>query len=91
MKKEVGGGGVETKKAEEQRVRKPLATWKYIQPNDFTKTYPDEDDKEWKFCTKCTCRVSSKKGFFQLSHLDAEHKDNFHPEANLSLLDDPKT
>jgi hypothetical protein len=35
--------------------------------------------------------VSSKKGFFQLSHLDAEHKDNFRPEANLSLLDDPKT
>jgi hypothetical protein len=84
-------GGGEMRKAEDQRVRKPLAAWKYIQPNDLTKSYPYEDGKEWKFCTQCACRVSSKKGFFRLSHLDAEHKDNFRPEANLSLLDDPKT
>jgi hypothetical protein len=29
-------------KPEDQQVRKPLASWKYIQPADLTKTYPDE-------------------------------------------------
>jgi hypothetical protein len=76
-------------KSEEQRIRKPLASWKYIQPHNLTKTYPDEDKKEWKFCKKCTCRATNKKGFFQLSHFDADHKDGFRPQANLSHVEDP--
>jgi hypothetical protein len=70
-------------------VRKTLAAWKYIQPHGITKTYPDEEKKEWKFCTKCTCKATGKKVFFQLSHLDAEHKENYRPQANLSHVDDP--
>jgi hypothetical protein len=76
-------------KPEYQRVRKPLASWKYIQPADLTKTYPDEAKRPWRFCTHCTCRVTGKEGFFQLSHLDTDHKENFRPEANLSLANDP--
>jgi hypothetical protein len=76
-------------KPEDQRVRKPLASWKYIQPADLTKTYPDEAKRSWKFCTHCTCRVTGKEWFFQLSHLDTDHKENFRPEANLSLANDP--
>jgi hypothetical protein len=45
-------GGGEMRKVEDQRVRKPLAACKYIQPNDLTKSYPDEDGKECKFCTQ---------------------------------------
>jgi hypothetical protein len=75
-------------KQEDQWVRKMLASWKYIQPADLTKTYLDEAKRPWKFCTKCTCRATGTKWFFQLSHLDADHKENFRPEANLSLAND---
>jgi hypothetical protein len=76
-------------KPEDQRVRKPLASWKYIHPDDLTKNYLDEAKRTWKFCTHCTCRVTGKKGFFQLSHLDTDHKENFSPETNLSLANGP--
>jgi hypothetical protein len=76
---ERSGGPPPTTKPEEQRVRKALASWKYIQPRDITKTYTNNDKKEWTFCTKCTCKATSKKGFFQLSHFDADHQDGFRP------------
>jgi hypothetical protein len=69
-------------------VRNALASWKYIQPNDITKTYPDDDKKEWKFCTKCKCRATNTTGIFQLSHFDAYNQDGFRPHANLSHLND---
>jgi hypothetical protein len=67
-------------------VRKALASWKYIQPHDITKTYPDDGKKEWIFFTKCKCRATNKTGIFQLSHFDADHQDGFRPQANLSHL-----
>jgi hypothetical protein len=39
------GGPPPSAKPEEQRVRKALASWKYMQPHDLTKTYPDDDKK----------------------------------------------
>jgi hypothetical protein len=33
--------------------------------------------------------LHAKKGFFQLSHFDADHKDGFRPQANLSHVEDP--
>jgi hypothetical protein len=82
---ERSGGPPPTFKSEE-RVRKALASWKYIQPHDITKTYPYDDKKEWKFCTKCKCRATNKTGIFQLSHFDADHQDGFRQQANLSHL-----
>jgi hypothetical protein len=56
--------------------------------HDITKTCPDDDKKELKFCTKCKCRATNKTGIFQLSHVDAYHQYGFMPQANLSKLDD---
>jgi hypothetical protein len=84
---ERSGGPPPTFKSEE-RVRKELASCKYIQPHDITKTYPDDDKKEWKFCTKCKCRATNKTGIFQLIHFDDYHQDGFRPQANLSHLND---
>jgi hypothetical protein len=83
---EQSGGPPPTFKSEEW-VRKALASCKYIQPHDITKTYPYDDKKEWKFFTKCKCRSTNKTGIFPLIHFDADHQDGFRPQANLYHLD----
>jgi hypothetical protein len=60
-------------KSSEQYEYKPMASWKYIEPKDLTKAHTDDDGKEWKFCTHCTCNVTNKKGYFTLTHFDSEH------------------
>jgi hypothetical protein len=84
---ERSGGPPPTFKSEE-RVRKALASWKYSQPHDITKTYQDDYYKEWKFCTKCKCIATNKTGIFQLIHFDDYHQDGFRPQANWSHLND---
>ena len=54
-----------------------LADWKYIKPVNLTTTKTDDLGRVWKFCTKCKCRASKKIGFYQLSHLDSAHLDNY--------------
>ena len=72
--------------------RQPLADWKYVRPTDLKQTKKDEKGQEWKFCTKCKCRVTGRQGIYNLSHFDHEHKDDFKKtktQANLSSLADP--
>jgi hypothetical protein len=87
-----------TKKSEPSgaaREAKVLASWKYIEPKDISVIHKDEEGREWKFCTKCKCKATNKKGFFQLTHLDSEHNDEHWKtyekvEANLTKIhDDP--
>jgi hypothetical protein len=87
-----------TKKSEPvgaAREAKVLASWKYIKPTDISVIHKDEEGREWKFCTKCKCKATSKKGFFKLTHLDSEHNDEHwktykNIEANLTKIhDDP--
>jgi hypothetical protein len=73
-------------------VRRPMSAWKGIRPFDITGAYIDNDDKEWKLCTKCTDKHSGKQGIFNLSHFDVDHKDGFRyptPAGNLTMLGDP--
>jgi hypothetical protein len=70
---------------------KPMASWKYIGPNDLTKAHTDEDGKEWKFFTHCTYKATKKKGYFTLTHFDSEHKGDWKAkksEANLTRIED---
>jgi hypothetical protein len=74
---------------------KQMASRKYIEPKDLTKSHTDEDGKEWKFCTHCTCKSTKKKGYFTLTHFDSEHNGDWKAkkaEANLTRIeDDPNT
>jgi hypothetical protein len=80
-KEKFGGGGAR---------KQELAAWKHIQSHDVTKTYPADESLEWKYCTKCKCKVTGKQGFFQLSYFDADHQDNYRPPAAfLSHVGDP--
>jgi hypothetical protein len=54
---------------------KILASWKYIEHKDISVIHKDEEGREWIFCTKCKCKATNKKGFFQLTHLDSENND----------------
>jgi hypothetical protein len=77
------------------REAKVLDSRKYIEPNDISIIHKDEEGREWKFCTKCKCKATNKKGFFQLTHLDSEHNDEHWKtykkvEVNLTKIhDDP--
>ncbi|KAI2512823.1 hypothetical protein MHU86_1612 [Fragilaria crotonensis] len=68
-----------------------LAAWKYLEPKDLTKPLVDEDNRKWKFCTKCVCKKSGKTGFYLLSHFDSEHKDDYTTphEGNLASVEVP--
>jgi hypothetical protein len=57
-----------------KREYKELASWKYVESKDITNSHKDGNGYEWKFCTKCTCKATHKKGFYQLTHSDSEHK-----------------
>jgi hypothetical protein len=73
------------------RENKELASCKYIEPKDITKIRKDGYGNGWKFCTKCTCKVTDKKEIYQLSHADSEHKyEQVAPKAeeNLTKIDD---
>jgi hypothetical protein len=59
------------------RIRVPLADWKYQKPTDITVPRVDATGKIWKFCTKCKCRATGKTGYYQLSHYTTEHRDNY--------------
>ena len=75
-----------------ERTFRALAAWKYLEPKDLSTVVKDENGKEWKFCTKCMCRATKKKGYFQLSHFDKDHVDNWKPkksEGNLTSVADP--
>ena len=65
-----GGGGT-------TRVRSPFANWKYQKPADITVPRVDANGKIWKFCSKCKCRATGKSGFYQLSHYEPDHVDNY--------------
>jgi hypothetical protein len=68
-----------------------MASWKYIETKDLTKAHTDEDGKEWKFCTHCTCKATNKKGYFTLTHFDSEHKGDWKSkkaEANFTRIED---
>jgi hypothetical protein len=70
-----------------------LASWKYIEPKNISAIHKDEEGREWKFCTKCKCKATNKKGFFQLTHFDSEHTDEHWKtyqkvEANLTKIHD---
>jgi hypothetical protein len=55
----------------------PLADWKYIEPKDNTKEYPDSKAKVWKWCSQCKCRATGRQGIMQLSHFYNDHADGF--------------
>ena len=40
-----------------------LAAWKYLEPKDLTMLLVGEENRNWKFCTKCVCKKSGKTGF----------------------------
>jgi hypothetical protein len=61
----------------EPKVRNPLAAWKKIRPFDLTKPHEDNAGQKWMFCTKCKDFLTGKKGIFNLSHFDVDHKDNY--------------
>jgi hypothetical protein len=69
-------GTKKTEPAGATREGKVLASWKYIEPKDISVSHKDDEGREWKFCTKCKCKATNKKGFFQLTHLDSEHNDD---------------
>ncbi len=77
-----------------KKAKNPLPAWRYIEPKDLTVPIIDVNEKQWKFCTKCVCRQSGKKGLYLLSHFDSEHKDDYTPpgpvnESNLASVDVP--
>ena len=59
------------------RLRTPLAAWKYVKPDDVTVPRVDAQGKIWKFCSKCKCRATNKVGYYQLSHYEADHVENY--------------
>ena len=76
-----------------KKIKTALPAWRYIEPKDLTIPVIDAD-KKYKFCTKCICRHTGKKGLYLLSHFDSEHQDNFVPpvpanESNLAAVDVP--
>jgi hypothetical protein len=77
-----------------KKPKSTLPAWRYVEPNDLTTALVDDNDKQWKFCTKCVCRQSGKRGLYLLSHFDSEHKDDYtRPapanETNLASVDVP--
>ena len=77
-----------------KKPKSTLPAWRYVEPNDLTTALVDDNDKQWKFCTKCVCRQSGKRGLYLLSHFDSEHKDDYTPpapanESNLASVDVP--
>jgi hypothetical protein len=72
---------------------KVLASWKYIELKDISVSHKNDEGQAWKFCTKCKCKATNKKGFFQLTHLDSEHNDDHwntykKVEANITKVDE---
>ena len=51
-----------------------LPAWRYVEPKDLTTGLVDNNDKTWKFCTKCVCQQFSKKGLNLLSRFQHEHR-----------------
>ena len=47
------------------------------------------DKRAWYFCTKCKCKATGNVGYYQLSHTDETHIDDYKPEGNLSPIVDP--
>jgi hypothetical protein len=77
-----------------KKAKSSLPAWRYIEPKDLTTALVDDSGKKWKFCTKCVCRQSGKKGLYLLSHFDSEHQDDYVPsvpanEGNLASVDVP--
>ena len=77
-----------------KKPKSTLPAWRYVEPKDLTTALVDDNDKQWKFCTKCVCRQSGKRGLYLLSHFDSEHKDDYTPpapanESNLASVDVP--
>jgi hypothetical protein len=86
-------GAKKTEPAGSAREAKFLASWKYIEPKDILFSHKDDEGREWKFCMKCKCKATNKKGFFHLTHLDSEHNDDHWKkykkvEANLTKVED---
>ena len=67
---------------------RPKDPWKYIEPKDLTKPVMI-DKRAWYFCTKCKCKATGNVGYYQLSHTDETHIDDYKPEGNLSPIVDP--
>jgi hypothetical protein len=45
-------------------------------------------------CTKCTCKATSKRGFYQLSRYESEHEKNWkakQADGNLTKIEDDPT
>jgi hypothetical protein len=88
-----------TKKSEPAgaaREAKVLASWNYIETKYISVINKDEEGREWIFFTKCKCKATNKKGFFQLTHLDSEHNDEHWKtykkvEANLTKIHDDQS
>jgi hypothetical protein len=68
-------------------VSNPLAAWKKIRPFDLTKPHEDNAGQKWMVCTKCKDFSTGKKGIFNLSHFDVDHKENYKtaPQAPTEL------
>jgi hypothetical protein len=68
-----------------------LPAWRYHEQKNLTEPFIDDDNRHWKFCTKCVCRKTGKIGLYHLSHFDHEHKDNYHSqdEGNMASVDVP--
>jgi hypothetical protein len=86
-------GTKKTEPAGDDREVKVLASWKYIEPKDILVNHKDDEGREWKFCMKCKCKATNKKGFFQLTHLDSDHNDDHWKkykkvEANITKVED---
>jgi hypothetical protein len=86
-------GTKKTEPAGAAQEAKVLASWKYIDPKDISISHKDDEGLEWKFCTKCKCKSTNKKGFFQLTHLESEHNDDHWKtykkvDANITKVDD---
>jgi hypothetical protein len=70
----------------------PLADWKYIEPKDNTKKYPDSKSKAWKWCSQCKCIATGRQGIMQLSNFEKNHVDGFRqskPTGMLASVADP--
>jgi hypothetical protein len=80
---------------DQEKKHKPLASWKYIEPNDFTTQHTDEDSNILKICTNCKYKATGRIGHFQLSHFDADHVANYmdqhntDAQANVTSIDHP--
>jgi hypothetical protein len=77
-----------------KKIKTAIPAWRYVEPKDLTVALVDDNGKHWKFCTKCVCRQSGKRGLYLLSHFDSDHReDNFVPstqhESNLASVEAP--